>query len=251
MNIILKKSLLLIPFIVFFLTACKKEYQYQASTGQGGSMARFTIAGNSLYVIDNRNLKVFDILQVDTPVFVTEILVGNDIETVFSHNNMLFIGSRTGMYIYDVSNPAAPTYISEVTHFISCDPVVVNDSLAFVTLRSGGDCRTSANVNQLEIYDITNPASPLLKKIYPMDFPHGLALDAHMLYVCHGEMGFGAYDVSNTDSIIERARFNDIHAFDVIYNNNLLLVIGETGFYQYNCANPDSIYLLSFISKGA
>ena len=43
------------------------------------------------------------------------------------------------------------------------------------------------------------------------------------------------------------AHYQDIHAFDVIPFNNLLLTIGENGFYQYNYSDLQNIELLSTI----
>ena len=37
--------------------------------GTGGSMARFTIANNHLYTVDNSNLKVFDLSSADSPEY--------------------------------------------------------------------------------------------------------------------------------------------------------------------------------------
>lgn len=252
MNLFLRSfvGLCLLLFSVVFLTRCEKDSQNANTTGKGGSMARFTIAKNHLYVIDNQNLKVFDVLQAETPVFITEINVGFSIETVFPYNNNLFIGSRNGMYIYNISNPDNPIFVTEVLHFISCDPVVVNDSLAFVTLRSGGDCRTTSNVNQLEIYNISNLNNPSLRSIHQMETPYGLGIDSNLLFICHGETGLGVYNISNVDSLSLIRKISGIKSYDVITHNKILFVIGETGFYQYNYMNPDSIYLLSQIVKG-
>jgi len=249
---VLKQAFKLYFFItfLFILSGCVKDSQNQSTNGKGGSMARFTIAKNHLYVIDDQNLKVFDVLQADTPVFITELNVGLTIETVFPYKNNLFIGSRNGMYIYDITNPANPVFITDMLHLISCDPVVVNDSLAFVTLRSGGDCRTSSNVNQLEIYNISNLNNPTIRAIHEMDSPYGLAIDSCYLFICQGKSGVGIYNYSKPDSLELIYQINDIEAFDVILNNKVMMVIGETGFYQYSYNNPDSVYLLSSIVKG-
>ena len=234
---------------IVFLIRCDKSNQPPVSTGKGGSMARFTIANDHLFIIDDRNLKVFDITQPDTPVFITEIYIGFSIETIFPYNNKLFVGSRNGMYIYDITVPSNPQFISEITHIISCDPVVVNDTLAFITLRSGGDCRTSVDVNQLEIINISNLSAPVLRAVHPMDTPFGLGIDSNLIFICHGEYGLGIYDFTPIDSLKIIHFISDVNTYDVIPHNKILLVIGETGFYQYSYSNPDSIYLLSHIAS--
>jgi len=247
-----KKYFYLIVFIIIIpllLTQCDKSFQPPVTTGKGGSMARFTIVNEHLYVVDDRNLKVFDVTQADVPVFINELNVGFSIETIFSFNNKLFIGSNNGMYIYDITTPSNPQYITEVTHIISCDPVVVNDSMAFITLRSGGDCRTSVNVNQLEIIDISNINNPFTRAVHPMETPFGLGIDSNLIFICHGDSGFGIYDFSAIDSLKTIHTIPDIKTFDVIPHNKTLLIIGESGFYQYSYSNIDSIYLLSHIAS--
>jgi len=248
-RIVFKLSALIV--IIILAHSCSKDYQYpNNATGKGGSMARFAIVADYLYIIDDQNLKVFNILQANAPVYLSDVHVGISIETVFAYKNKLFIGSQNGMYIYDITNPAVPQYISETTHFFSCDPVVVNDSLAFVTLHSGGDCRISSNVNQLEIFDITDVHNPSLIRTHFMNTPHGLGIDSCYLFLCHGDYGLGVYNFNNMITLDTLFYIHNIKTYDVIPHNKTLFVIGETGFFQYNYAQIDSIYLMSQILKG-
>ena len=43
------------------------------------------------------------------------------------------------------------------------------------------------------------------------------------------------------------AHYNDIHAVDVIPLNNVLMMIGEDGLYQFDYSNPANMKLLSKI----
>ena len=45
------------------------------------------------------------------------------------------------MQIYDNSQPEIPLTSSSFFHATSCDPVVANDSMAYVTLRTGNTCQ--------------------------------------------------------------------------------------------------------------
>jgi hypothetical protein len=73
------------------------------SPGIGGSTARFTIAGNALYIVDQSNLHVYDISTASNPSKVSDKNIGWSIETIFPYQNHLFIGSSSGVYIYDKS----------------------------------------------------------------------------------------------------------------------------------------------------
>lgn len=198
--------------------------------GTGGSMARFTIVNDHLYTVDNRDLKVFDIRQPETPVFRVEKAVGVDVETIFPLDSLLFLGTSSGMYIYDVSTPVIPRQLTYYEHVVSCDPVVSDGDYAYVTLRTGNQ-RCWRGVNELQIIDLENIQNPFLLKSYPMEKPRGLAIKNDTLWVC--DDGIKVYNSTNKNAIEELFHFNDILAYDIILVENRALVIGETGFIQY------------------
>jgi hypothetical protein len=220
------------------------------NSGVGGSMARFTIADNYLYTVDNNSMHVFDLNNAAQPNRINTVDIGWGIETLFPYQDKLFIGSNSGLFIYDRSTPTAPSFISSFAHVTSCDPVFVKDNYAYVTLRSGNFCQ--GFTDQLDLIDITNINSPRLEKSFPMDNPHGLSIKDNNLFLCEGAEGFKVFDIENPkeldDNLLERMK--DIHAYDVIVvpgNDNVLLAIGDDGFYQYNFDNPKKLKLLSSI----
>lgn len=215
--------------------------------GQGGSMARFTLYDNFLYTVSENDLMVFDISNPAQPDSTAKINLGWGIETIFPYHDKLFIGSNTGMYIYDNSKPAQPQRMSVFNHARACDPVVVQGSRAYVTLRTGS-CGSAPN--QLQIINITNLYFPELIKTYPMESPHGLSVYANVLSVCEGSRGLKSFDISNEKEMRQLQHIRDHHAFDVIQlSPGHLLVIGEDGFYQYDNSNPSDLQLLSKIAK--
>ena len=218
------------------------------TTGIAGSMARFAITGNSLYAIDDWQLYVFDISNQIEPDLDNTIELGWGIETIFPYKNNLFIGANNGMHIYDNSNPAEPVYLSSFMHFTACDPVVVNDDYAFVTLRSENACQ--GFVNQLDVINIQDLSSPSLVKSYTMKNPHGLGIDNTSLFLCEGEFGLKVYDIDDIhaidDHLIEEIK--GINAFDVIPFQNNLILIGDDGLYQYDYSDPENLKLLSHLS---
>jgi hypothetical protein len=142
-----------------------------SGSGVGGSMARFTISGDHLYLLDGGELQTVNVSNENDPLAKSRTTISWDIETIFPYGSNLFIGSRSGMYILDISSPETPTQISNYQHVRSCDPVVVDEKYAYVTLRSGTQCQ--GFTNQLEVIDISNLKSPQLLKTYPMTNPHG------------------------------------------------------------------------------
>ncbi len=203
------------------------------SAGIGGSMARFTVSGDHLYTVDLSTLRTFDISDVDDPVagVTNEITWG--VETIFPYEDKLFLGAQNGMHIFSVSNPNSPAFLSTYEHITSCDPVVVQDDIAYVTLRGGTEC--NGFTNQLEVIDVANPSSPQLLEVYPMLNPHGLGIDGSCLFVCEGEFGlkmFDAEDITTIDQNLTQ-HFEGFHAYDVIPIGGLLMLIGNDGLYQY------------------
>lgn len=219
-----------------------------SGSGAGGSLARFSVSGNQLYMLDGSDIQTVDVTLANTPVVGDRRYVSWDIETIFPHKSNLFIGSASGMYIMDIANPQTPSLVGQYQHVTSCDPVVADDNYAYVTLRSGTTCQ--GFTNQLEVIDISNPASPFLVQTYPMTNPHGLGIDNTTLFICDGADGLKAFDASDVNAIAgnQLAHYKDISAYDVIPFNNVLMMIGDDGIFQYDYADPTNIRLLSQIS---
>ena len=154
----------------------------------------------------------------------------------------------TGMHILDISSPESPVTLSTFRHVTSCDPVVVEGDYAYVTLRTGNFC--AGNVNQLDVVDISDLRNPQLVKTYPMTNPHGLGIDNHTLFVCDGSAGLKAYDATDVNLIDDNliAHHKDVHAVDVIPFNNVLMMIGQDGIFQYDYSDPRELKILSKIN---
>lgn len=214
-------------------------------TGQGGSLARFKIVNDYLYAVDSHNINIFEISDLENPQDLEDVFAGFDIETIFNRGEYLFLGSMRGMYIYDISSPATPAFVSEFQHGTACDPVVVDENYAYVTLRGGNFC--GATESGLYIIDITTIESPELKVIYPMDEPYGLGVKDDKLFVCDGASGLKVYDKSEIPDLEQLNHFEGIVTFDVIPLENQLLMVGDEVLYQYEYLNND-IRLISTLN---
>jgi len=218
-----------------------------SGVGVGGSMARFGIKNNVLYVVERNDLKVFDISNKAAFAKFSDLNPGWNIETMFLTDNKMFLGTTTGMVIYDITTPSNPQSLSFFRHARSCDPVIVDDTLAYVTLRNGTTC--GGNVNSLDVVNIKNISSPSLVISYPFVNPHGLGKDGDLLFVCDGVAGLKVYDASDPKQITNNLIYTypDIRAWDVIPLGNTLVMIGDNGLFQYNYTNIKNINLVSSI----
>lgn len=246
-----KLVILTICLSILILSSCAGDaaggVSADSSSGQGGSMARFSIVGDYLYTLNNWELQLFSLVTPEEPTHWSRVSVAWDIETVFPYQDALFIGAESGMYIYDISNPAYPRYKSEFTHARSCDPVVVQDSIAYVTLRSGTRCW--GTTDELEIIDVKNLERPVLLSSYPMHNPHGLSIKDSLLFICDGDAGVKCYNATDPHNLQLIQHITGMTSYDVIQKDTLLLVIAEEGLYQYNL-NTNPFTLLSHIPVG-
>ncbi|MEM6724045.1 MAG: hypothetical protein AAF598_08405 [Bacteroidota bacterium] len=217
-------------------------------TGVGGSMARFTIVGDFLYTVDDNNLNSFNIGTLTEPVAASTVNIGWGIETVYPSQGHLFIGSSSGMFIYGLDNPAEPNYKGDFNHANACDPVVVKDDYAYVTLRSGTECR--GFINQMDVVNIEDLFNPFLERTFQMHNPHGLAIRDNNLFLCEGDQGLKVFDISDPLTLDERMLDHqvDLHGFDVLsLADNLVLVIGRDGLYQFDSSDPNNLIQISVI----
>lgn len=261
----MRNTLILFTIIAMGLfVACESSLSDAAvprsDTGVAGSYARFIIVGDFMYVVDESSLITFDISVADDPVQVDKQTIGNRIETIFNFKDKLFIGSGEGLFIYEIMDNGIPQQLSATTYFefdiFPCDPVVANDSFAYVTLnakrRLDNPCGGAfeVDVNVLKIYDITDPRQPMLLSEYDMFAPKGVGLDGTTLFVCDDEAGLKIFDVSDPLKLVSIAHIDYLTAFDVIPLNGLLLVVGPENVYEFDYTDLDNITLLSSFRYG-
>lgn len=240
-------SAFLIIMYGMFHSACSESSSADGAatdTGTGGSMARFTVKGDYLYTVDNENLKVFDVNTPSAPSFLSNIPLDIGVETIFPYKDHLFIGSQFGMYIYNIEQGNAPQHISTYLHIYSCDPVVVDDEYAYVTLHSeNSGC--GRWVDELQIVDIRDLSNPFQVAGYQMVSPRGLGIDGDTLFVC--DDGLKVFDVTDVQNIILLEHFSIPDAYDVIPLGRILLVVGSKGLYQYSY-DENGVTLISTLS---
>lgn len=248
----MKKIFFLILSGSIFIASCDKADNTSGnkttaaeSTGQGGSLARFTTANDHMYIVDDRKLYTYSLLDEKHPQLKGSIDVGFSIETIYSYKDKLFIGSSSAMYIYSISNPAQPSKLGQATHVRSCDPVVANDSLAYVTVRGGTRC--GGTTNALMVYDVKYITQPLLRKTVNMESPYGLGLNGKRLYVCNGSNGLNVYDITDPVTPVLKKQLAGGTFYDVIIIDDLMIAMIEGGTALYELKANDEISLAAKI----
>lgn len=230
-------------------TKCESDSDASAliSNGQGGSLARFAIQGDYLYVVDNKDLTTFSITDGQLEVTsINELRFG--VETIFPYQGNLFIGSIDAMYIFSLDNPSIPVFEGEFSHTVSCDPVVVQGDYAYVSLRLFG-CNQAVIDDVVEILDVSNINNPvLISSFFEVETPYGLGIKDDVLYLCQNKNGLRLIDVSDKTNPTLITTL-PIQSYDVIINNssNSMIVVGDDGLAQYNITDPRNPERLSLI----
>jgi len=221
-----------------------------SQVGKGGSMARFTISKGHLFAIGQNEIFSMAIQNDGLVSTASKTSLPWGIETIFPYKDYLFIGAEAGMHIMTITNPAAPTLTATFQHARACDPVVVQDDIAYVTLRDGNEC--AGFVNQLDVIDVKDVLNPKLLHSYKMTHPHGLVIEGNHLYLCEGKSGLKVFDISDKSKISSHqvGHYQGFHAWDAIsLTGHSLLLIGDDGFRQYDHKDPKNLTLLSEIGK--
>lgn len=231
---------------MFTANLSKNESVGSSSTGVNGSMSRLIFYNDYLYSVFNNQMSIFKFNGKEPVKATDDKYIGSNVETIFSYKDNLFMGTPTGMLIYSVADPLKPVYQSSLQHVYGCDPVVVENDVAYVTVRSGNNC--GQNQNQLIIIDVKDVKSPKALATYAMTHPKGLAVNNGTLYLC--DDGLKVFNAANPQTIIANrlAHFKNMDGFDVIVFNDVLMMIAAEGIYQYDCKDVKNITFLSKFS---
>jgi hypothetical protein len=234
---------------VYYPSSCANCATIAASSvssgaGTNGSMARFSIVNNFLYAVGYSNLTAFDISKRYNPSYTSTVQVDYHVETVYPLKDKLFVGTNNGMYMYDVlSSPSAPSLVGEFTHVRGCDPVVADDTYAYVTINDSSACLGFNN--ELQIVNILDLSNSFLVKSYQLVHPIGLSKDGNNLFICDGRDGLKVYNATDVNNLELIKQLKDAEVYDVIAANGLAVVVANNGLYQYDYSDLSNIHLIS------
>jgi hypothetical protein len=214
------------------------------AAGANGSMSRFALYDRYLYAVINYQMCIFDLSESD-PVNKGNIYVG-DVETIFSYKDNMFLGTPAGMSIYSVKNPVEPEHCSTIWHVLGCDPVVVDNDLAYVTVHSGNFC--GQNNDELFIVDVADVYHPARPVSYKMKNPKGLGIDNGALFLC--DDGLKVFRISDNPQTLAAnlvVHIPGMDGYDLIPYENVLMMIADKGLCQYDYSDLNNIRVLSVI----
>lgn len=214
-----------------------------SSTGVNGSMSRFSLYKDYLYVVNRSQMDILNLAGEKPEVAVQNIYVDWEVETIFNYKDCMFLGTPRGMSIYSVANPLVPERQSTIAHVFGCDPVVVDKDIAYVTVHSGNFC--GQNVNELMIIDVKDVKAPKPIATYTMKCPKGLGIDNGLLFLC--DDGLQIFRTDNPQTIMANriAHYPGMDGYDIIPHNRVAMMISDKGLYQYDYSDVNNIKQLS------
>ena len=207
------------------------------SNNGAGTLNRIAVDFGHVYILMKSKLLVLD----NSPTalsYINNIDLYKGVETVYTYDNKIYIGSQSGVYIYDASTPENPSKISRVDHAPACDPVLPYGTKAYLTLRSveNQGCNYEGK-NTLYVIDMSDENGPVVVQSIKINTPYGMAIINNYLFVGQGENGFTVFDISSDDDIVEVAKVPGLVVFDIMQhpaNPNILLVSNSYGIKEYH-----------------
>ncbi len=188
------------------------------ATNGGGynTIHEILIEGNFLYETDSRTpvIKVINISNPASPVFVRNITTGDSrfIHAVHIAGGRLFCSGWGGTTeIYDISNVGTqqPPLIGTVNSGSNSHSSWTSEDGKYLY-----NARELFN-GDLRVYDIQNPANPVLVKTINADSlginaicPHNPVVKGNLLYVAWYQAGLQVFDISNPANPVRIGQFD-------------------------------------------
>ncbi len=251
------KKTLFATCIALFLFACSKDSALEQVAGKSGSITRFAIYHDFMYVLNLNEVQTYNIKQKEHPVLVHRLPTDYGLETIAIYDNTVFVGSTTALYILDISDPAAPVIQSKSDRitdigFIGCDPVAVKDHFAYSTIKVIENiCGTISAQSALVVYDIADKSAPKVVGFYTLEIPNGLAYKDNYLFVCdEGWDQLLVFDITTPTMLTQtNYSFSITDPYDLIVDGTRMIVVTKTDFQIFDISNIAQIKKIAQISK--
>ena len=247
------KYITLVLFCVTVLYSCSLNDFFESNSTYKENVT----IGDFLYQVESNLLTTFDISDPDDIEFLDEKQLNARIESLTSFGDVLFVGSGGSLISFKINDQGIPTeddvipqstFSSDQTE---CDPMVVDDNLAFVALieleMPEQGCNRSMNNNRILIYDIEELSSPTLLSTSNHSDLKDIDITENLLIVADGIKGFYIFDRSDPSELMLRYHIDDFTSKHIIVNDNLFIIAGDTELRQYDYSDIDNIIEVSRI----
>ncbi len=225
---------------------------YYSSAGVASSLSRFALYGNHLYTIaTNGNVKVWT-TGLAAMEELNEVFVADGIETLFTFvqnkTPLLFGGSSDGLHILSIENEENPHLLNLISDITVCNPLALDNQYLYYSIRTDDQLECKNFTNEVKVLDWSNISEESEVCSIELNRPYGLTVHESFLYICDGGDGLRIYDSPIVQNQIELGTFNNIQFKDVISLKESIMLVNESGLFQYNYNKAsNSISFLSVI----
>lgn len=198
----------------------------------------FDIAGNHLFIAGG-NLPIMDISDIRNISRITQYYFPGMISSIFTVDEYLYVGERgLGVHIHDLTDAENPTQVFQLEL----------PQYYYVYHQSGNNLY-ALGVNELIVYDLTDPASPTEEAVYTLDVDYfDISVEEPYIYLTTQWSGVSVYEIISPDSLEYIRGFNcDYITFDAEVENNIGYFSQSFELLFYDLTNPADSVLLARI----
>jgi hypothetical protein len=207
----------------------------------------FCVTGTYAYIAYTTGIvKIADVSDPDAPVFVNNTIAASSPQSLAVSGNTLFIaeGGSKHLRTINITNPAIPEALGTVNTEGNALSVCVSGSRAYVSEGTTG----------LEIFNVADPANPVLLTKLPLTDARSAVTysssDITYLLVADGSSGLKIQNVSDLSSIPDPVTFNNMGttaspaSFTAITvatsGNSAFIGMGTDGVLALDMSSPQS-----------
>jgi len=202
------------------------------------------LQGIYAYVPDgSEGVKIINISNASGPVLVGVYdNPSGGARQVFAYEDVLYVGiDESGIDIVDVSDPANPVLVgqSPIPSY-AIRGIDVSDGHLYAL--------ASYPLNQMYIFDISDPLHPITKGTYDIEYPNGIFVAGNIAYVV-SDAGLGILDVSDPSniSLIGGYATPDWAKKVYVVGNTALVSVNLSGLLALDVSDPANVTMLQSI----
>jgi len=226
--------------------------------GKSKEASKVAVVDEFMYTVDGFELRLFDISDASNLELIRPIQLAFNIgliEKITIKDNLLYLSNQYSVYYFDITNRSTPAFVNTLDHATACDEITIEGDFIYVSSQESSSC--NGWKSHVQVIGLDNMNFPEFLQSIPMTNPQGMTTFNNRLYVCDGDLGFKILNINQPSNgvfsyFIEGA-FLDIQAEQIFHYEKdgvyHLVVIGNTGIYQYEVISPTTFKELSFISK--
>jgi hypothetical protein len=216
----------------------------------GESYRDLHVSGNRLYTTDGTQVRIYDITNPSAPTFLGFILNGSGFgggRDIDVNGQLAAVAGPISLSFINVSNPASPSLVGSASPNF---PPSFFEFFAVVAL-SGNYAYAGfgQNVGYLRVYDITNPASPVLRSdLATGSGPTGIAVVGSSAIMTDASgASFKVFNITNPNAVTQTTSLSLGAIRSLAISGSTAFALGADSLSLVDITNPAAPVLRSSI----